>query len=453
MAYQPLSKLISQAPITKELHITTDNWPVERKKLKDMVRDPRHVDFNWWFWSGVSSKTDLQNFIKDYKEVSNTLMKFKSMKENEINSWFNGKIDNRVHQELISRSIYQIGIDTPRNIGTFPGIFNNEDVITRILYTAYSQRYISMESYSQTDIYTLLLICKIIENIPKKQIDIYKTKETIGILKEALAYSILVKLLDLKISSLYVFPSTIKIKDTTVDLVKKKNKDFLLHNFFKFLFTSMFIKFIDDKDVKNSILLSKDKKEIFSFMCDTFHVMSWTPHPFLSSESTDLMTFIKDYTEIIGNTLVDNDLITYMIHIIAYWCKYFKKKHISNLSEPVEANKSPFLQLEFYGIVGKNIAKDVYDNPIPKSKVEEIRNYLLKKLKKLDGSIYTKLEEIIKLARKKKTNKKYKNGMPINFKFPNKLFNEKQKGGRRKTVKNRSNLRKRTVKNSNYLFL
>ena len=188
-------------------------------------------------------------------------------------------------------------------------------------------------------------------------------------------------------------------------------------------------------------------------MCDTFHVMSWTPHPFLSSESTDLMTFIKDYTEIIGNTLVDNDLITYMIHIIAYWCKYFKKKHISNLSEPVEANKSPFLQLEFYGIVGKNIAKDVYDNPIPKSKVEEIKNYLLKKLKKLDGSIYTKLEEIIKLARKKKTNKKYKNGMPINFKFPNKLFNEKQKGGRRKTVKNRSNLRKRTVKNSNYLFL
>ena len=187
-------------------------------------------------------------------------------------------------------------------------------------------------------------------------------------------------------------------------------------------------------------------------MCDTFHMMSWSPHPFLSNQSTESMTFIKDYTEIIGNTLVDNDLITYMIYIIAYWCKYFKKKHISNLSEPVESNKSPFLQLEFYGINGKNIAKEVYDNPIPKGKVLEIRKYLLKKLKKLDGSIYTKLEEIIKLARKKKTSKKYKNGIPIIFKFPSKLLKPSIKGGMRKTVKHRSNLRKRTVKNSNYLF-
>lgn len=452
MAYQPLSKLISQAPTTKEIHITTDNWPDERKKIKDMVRDPRSSEFNWWFWCGVSSKKDLQNLVKDYKEVSSTLMKFKKMKERDIKSWFNSKIKNKVHQELISRSVYQIGIDSPRNAGAFPGTFNNEEVITRILYTAYSQRYISMESYSQTDMYTLLLICKIIENIPKKQYDIYQTKQSNGILKEALAYSILVKLLDLKISSLYVFPSTIKIKDKTVDLVKQKNKDFLLHNFFKFLFSSMFIKFIDDKDVKNSILLSKEKKEIFSFMCDTFHMMSWSPHPFLSNQSTQSMTFIKDYTEIIGNTLVDNDLITYMIYIIAYWCKYFKKKHISNLSEPVESNKSPFLQLEFYGINGKNIAKEVYDNPIPKGKVLEIRKYLLKKLKKLDGSIYTKLEEIIKLARKKKTSKKYKNGIPIIFKFPSKLLKPSIKGGMRKTVKHRSNLRKRTVKNSNYLF-
>ena len=326
MAYQPLSKLISQPPTTKEIHITTDNWPKERQKLSEMVRDPQNPNFNWWFWCSVSSKKGLQNLIDDYKKVSNTLIKFKKMKESEIKSWFKGKIDNRVHQELISKSIYQIGIDTPRNAGTFPGVFNNEEVITRILYTAYSQRYVLMESYSQTDMYTLLLICKIIENIPKKQYDIYQTNLPIGILKEALAYSIFVKLLDLKISSLYVFPPTIKIKDTTVDLVKTKNKDFLLHNFFKFLFTSMFIKFTDDKEVKNSILLSKEKKEIFSFMCDTFHMMSWSPHPFLSPQPTELMTFIKDYKEIIGNTLVDNDLITYMIHIIAYWCKYFKKK-------------------------------------------------------------------------------------------------------------------------------
>ena len=172
-----------------------------------MIKDPKHDEFNWWFWCGVSTKNNLQNLIKDYKEVSSTLMKFKTMKEKEIKSWFKNKINNKVHQEIISKSVYQIGVDTPRNAGTFPGIFNNEEVISRILYTAYSQRYVSMESYSQTDMYTLLLICKIVENIPQKQFDIYKTKEPIGILKEALAYSIFVKLLDLKISSLYVFPS------------------------------------------------------------------------------------------------------------------------------------------------------------------------------------------------------------------------------------------------------
>ena len=53
--------------------------------------------------------------------------------------------------------------------------------------------------------------------------------------------------------------------------------------------------------------------------------MTWSPHPFVDISSND--TFIKDYKEIIGKTLVDNDLITYMIHIIAYWCRYFKKTH------------------------------------------------------------------------------------------------------------------------------
>ena len=38
MSYQPLSKLISQTPTTKELHISTDNWPKERKKLTEIVQ-------------------------------------------------------------------------------------------------------------------------------------------------------------------------------------------------------------------------------------------------------------------------------------------------------------------------------------------------------------------------------------------------------------------------------
>ena len=46
MSYQPLSKLISQVPTTKELHITTDNWPEERKKLAEIKRDPQNPDFN-----------------------------------------------------------------------------------------------------------------------------------------------------------------------------------------------------------------------------------------------------------------------------------------------------------------------------------------------------------------------------------------------------------------------
>mgnify|MGYP000545112714 CR=1 FL=1 len=35
----------------------------------------------------------------------------------------------------------------------------------------------------------------------------------------------------------------------------------------------------------------------------------------------------KEFLKIIGQTLIDNDIITYMIYIIAFWCKYFKKKH------------------------------------------------------------------------------------------------------------------------------
>ena len=169
MAYQPLGKLISQPPTTKELHITTDNWPMERKKFSKMIKEPKHPDFNWWFWCGVSNKKDLQHFIKDYKEVSSTLMKFKNMTNSDIVLWFKEKINNRVHQQLITNSITQISLDAPRNVNNFPGIFNNEEIITRILYTSYSQRYVSMESYSQTDIYTLLLICKIVEKIPSKQ--------------------------------------------------------------------------------------------------------------------------------------------------------------------------------------------------------------------------------------------------------------------------------------------
>ena len=445
MAYQPLGKLISQPPTTKELHITTDNWPLERKRFSEMIKEPKHPDFNWWFWCSISNKKDLRNLIKDYKEVSGSLLKFKNIKDEEIKSWFNGKINNRVHQELISNSIIQINLDAPRNASRFPGIFNNEHIISRILYTAYSQRYVSMESYSQIDMYTLLLICKIVENIPSKQYDIFKTTRNNEILKETLAYSIFVKLLDLKISSLYIFPSTIKINDATIDLVKKKNKNFLLHNFFKFLFASMFIKFVDDQDVKNSILLSKEKKEIFSHMCELFHLMIWSPHPFLDMTETN-NPVIKDYTEIIGKTLVDNDLITYIIYIIAYWCRYFKKNHISNLSGPVDSNINPFLQMEFYGVDGKKIANEIYNNPIPNSKVNELKSYLLKTLKKLDGTRYTKLEELVKLAKKKRTSKKYQNGISIVFKFPSKLLKPATKGGHKKTVKRSIRGHKKTLK-------
>ena len=260
MAYQPLSNLISQSPTTKELHITTDNWPEERKKLKKVVRDPKDPNFNWWFWCGVYSKKDLESLVKDYKEVSASLIKFKDMEEKEVNSWFKGKIKNKIHQQLMTNSIKDINNDVKRNYHRFPTFFKNKEVLCRILYTCFSQRYILMESYSQNDIYTLELICMIMKHITNNQIDIYETKLKIELLKEVIAYSIFNKLLDLQMSSLYVFPSTLDIDNTKVLLVKKKNKHFLLHNFFKFLFVTMFLKFIDDKDVKNSILQNKEKK-------------------------------------------------------------------------------------------------------------------------------------------------------------------------------------------------
>ena len=66
MAYQPLSKLISQPPTIKELHITTDNWPKERSRFGNMVRDPQDPNFNWWFWCGISNKQGLLDLVNDY---------------------------------------------------------------------------------------------------------------------------------------------------------------------------------------------------------------------------------------------------------------------------------------------------------------------------------------------------------------------------------------------------
>ena len=92
MSYQPLSKLISQVPTTKELHITTDNWPEERKKLAEIIRDPQNPDFNWWFWCGISNKQGLLDLVDDYKQISSSLLHLKGMKNAEIDEWFKDKI-------------------------------------------------------------------------------------------------------------------------------------------------------------------------------------------------------------------------------------------------------------------------------------------------------------------------------------------------------------------------
>jgi hypothetical protein len=426
MAYQPLSKLISQTPTSKELHITTDNWPKERKNLSEIIKDPQHPNFNWWFCCGITTKNDLYNLVEDYKGISSKLLKFDNMKEKDIKKWFSDKIKNKVHKELVIKSITSINNDVPRNYAYFKDIFKKKDVLLRILYTIFSQRYVLMESYSQTDCYTLRLISRMISVITKKQLDIYNTKLDISILKETLAYSILTKLLDLKISYLQVFPRTITINKSKVEIVKKKNKNFLLYDFFKFLFSTMFIKFLEDTELKKELLSHPQKKEIFSYMCDSFHLMIWNPHPFLINvdNSTNSTANYQKILTIIGNTLMDNDIITYMIYIIAYFCKYFKKKDISQLPPPVDPNKHPFLQLEFYGIEGRKLTEQFWNNPIPKTKVGQIREWLLQNFKNIDGSRYKRLDSVITIAKKKQTSKSYKNRNPVLFRYPHNLLNK-----------------------------
>ena len=107
MAYEPLGQLISQAPTSKEFHLTTDNWPSMRKKLKTISRDPNSDNFNWWFWCGVNNKKELMNKVKLYQEISGKLLFFKNKKEEEIAKWFEGKIKNSVHQHIVTASFKQ----------------------------------------------------------------------------------------------------------------------------------------------------------------------------------------------------------------------------------------------------------------------------------------------------------------------------------------------------------
>ena len=137
-----------------------------------------------------------------------------------------------------------------------------------------------------------------------------------------------------------------------------------------------------------------------------------------------------------------------MIYIIAFWCKYFKKKHITNLPQPVDPNQHPFLQDVFYVINGKQINNEIFQNTIPQSKVAEIRGWLLKNLRNLDGSRYKRLDSIIAIAKNKQTTKKYKNRAPILFRYPNNLLHKGSKGGRRvkKTIKRRRRNGRKTLK-------
>ncbi len=459
MAYQPLNKLISQPPTTKELHITTDNWPAERSRFSNMVREPQDPNFNWWFWCGISNKQGLLDLVNDYKQVSGSLLHFKNMGDSALESWFKDKIKNKVHKQLMINSIVAINVDTPRSISHLKDIFKNEEVILRILYTIFSQRYILMEGYSQTDMYTLQLVTIIISHINSKQLDIYNTKLNSSILKETLVYSILTKLLDLKISSLYIFPTSIKVDSIDVDIVKKNNKNFQLHDFFQFLCATMFLKFLEDNELKTKILSHPRKKQIFSGMCESFRHMLWSPrHPFLVIEKQSKTTvktnkntsYEKNILTIIGKTLVDNDLITYMIYMIAYFCQYLKKQHIDNYNYPNGRSKHALEEIMFYGSSdNRKLINTFWTKPIPKTKVEEIRNFLLKKLKRLDGSSYTKLEEIIKLAKSKQTTKIYDDRSPVLFKFPNKLLkpSASKKGGRfKKTIKHGRHKRRKTLK-------
>lgn len=444
MSYQPLSKLISQTPTTKELQISTDNWPEERKKLTEIVKDPQNPNFNWWFYCGVSNKQGLLDLVNDYKQISGSLLHFKDKKEPYIQEWFKDKIKNRIHRHFMIKSIYQINADSPRMFHRFSDIFKNDDVLKRILYTIFSQRYVLVEGYSQTEMYTLLCITQMLEFITEHQIDIYNTKLNISILKEVLVYSILTKLLDLKISSLYVYASTIRINEISIDLLKDKNKSFLLENFFQFLTSTLFLKFLDDKEVKTEILSHPKKKEIFSALSEGWRIILWSPHPFMDE---DLNNKGKKILKIIGQTIIDNDLLTYMIYIIAFWCKYFKKKHLTNL-DMIDEDKHPFLQGSFYIIYRHQVSGEIFNNDIPHRKVAEIREWLLKSLRNLDGSRYTRLDSIIAIAKNKQTTKKYKNKNPILFRYPSNLLHKGSKGGRRvkKTIKFRRLNRRKTLK-------
>jgi len=444
MSYQPISKLISQTPTTKELQISTDNWPEERKKLTEIVKDPQNPNFNWWFYCGVSNKQGLLDLVNDYKEISGSLLHFKDKEEPYIKEWFKDKIKNRIHRHFMVQSISSINKDAPRMFHRFSDIFGNEAVLKRILYTIFSQRYVLVESYSQTDMYTLLCITQMLEFITEHQIDIYNTKLNISILKEVLAYSILTKLLDLKISSLYVYAPTIRINEISIDLLKDKNKSFLLENFFQFLTSTLFLKFLDDKEVKTEILSHPKKKEIFSALSEGWRTILWSPHPFMDE---DLNNKGKKILKIIGQTIIDNDLITYMIYIIAFWCKYLKKKHLTNL-DMIDEDKHPFLQGNFYIIYRNQLSSEIFNNDIPHRKVAEIREWLLKSLINLDGSRYKRLDSIIAIAKNKQTTKKYKNKNPILFRYPSNLLHKGSKGGRRvkKTIKRQRRNGRKTLK-------
>ena len=74
-----------------------------------------------------------------------------------------------------------------------------------------------------------------------------------------------------------------------------------------------------DKEVKTEILSHPKKKEIFSALSEGWRTILWSPHPFMDE---DLNNKGKKILKIIGQTIIDNDLITYMIYIIAFWCKY-----------------------------------------------------------------------------------------------------------------------------------
>ena len=232
MAYEPLGQLISQAPTSKEFHLTTDNWPAMRKKLKTISRDPNSDNFNWWFWCGVNNKKELMNKVKSYQEISGKLLFFKNKNEEDIAKWFKGKIKNSVHHHIVTASFKQINVDLKRveqNINNDEyqkKHFKNIDIIYRILYTIFSQRYVLIEGYSQIDLYYLSMVIHIVDSLKNSQIDVYKTKLNKLLLKELLYYSILTKLLDLKISMLFAFGKEITINNNKVELVKKKIKIF-----------------------------------------------------------------------------------------------------------------------------------------------------------------------------------------------------------------------------------